>query len=37
MREYMYLWYRLLEINFGTRDTTADEMLTQKMALKFHS
>jgi hypothetical protein len=27
MREYMYLWYRLLEINVGTRDTAADEML----------
>ena len=37
MREYMYLWYRLLEINVGTRDSTADEMLTQKMALKIHS
>ena len=30
-REYVYLWYRLLEINVGTRDTAADEM--QKMAL----
>ena len=26
-REYVYLWYRLLEINVGTRDTAADEML----------
>ena len=26
-REYLYLWYRLLEINVGTRDTAADEML----------
>jgi hypothetical protein len=25
--EYVYLWYRLLEINVGTRDTAADEML----------
>ena len=23
-REYVYLWYRLLEINVGTRDTAAD-------------
>jgi hypothetical protein len=30
MREYVYLWYRLLEINVGTRDTAADEMLTKK-------
>jgi hypothetical protein len=37
MREYMYLWYRLLEINVGTQDTAADEMLTKKMALKTHS
>ena len=35
MREYMYLWYRLLEINFGTRDTTADEMLTLKNGAKI--
>ena len=27
MREYVYLWYRLLEINVGTRDTAPDEML----------
>ena len=26
-REYVYLWYRLLEINVGTRNTAADEML----------
>ena len=26
-REYVYLWYRLLEINVGTRDTAVDEML----------
>ena len=26
-REYVYLWYRLLEINVGTRDTAPDEML----------
>jgi hypothetical protein len=25
-RENVYLWYRLLEINIGTRDTAADEM-----------
>jgi hypothetical protein len=37
MREYMYLWYRLLEINVGTRDTAADEMLWKKMALKIDS
>ena len=37
MHEYVYLWYRLLEINIGTEDTTADEMLTKKMALKIHS
>jgi hypothetical protein len=37
MHEYVYLWYRLLEINVGTLDTAADEMLTQKMALKIHS
>jgi hypothetical protein len=37
MHQYVYLWYRLLEINVGTEDTTADEMLTQKMALKIHS
>ena len=34
MREYMYLCYRLLEINVGTRDTAADEMLTQKNGTK---
>ena len=33
--EYVYLWYRLLEINVGTRDTAADEMLYKKMALKI--
>jgi hypothetical protein len=27
MREYVYLWYRLLEINVGTRDTAADDLL----------
>ena len=37
MCEYMYLWYRLLEINVGTWDTTADEKLTKKMALNIHS
>jgi hypothetical protein len=37
MREYMYSWYHLLEINVGTRDTAADEMLAKKMALKIHS
>ena len=26
-REYVYLWYRLLEINVATLDTAADEML----------
>ena len=26
-RENVYLWYRLLEINVGTQDTAADEML----------
>jgi hypothetical protein len=36
-REYVYLWYRLLEINVGTRDTAADEMLKKKMALKMDS
>ena len=29
-REYVYLWYRVLEINVWTRDTAADEMLTKK-------
>jgi hypothetical protein len=27
----------LLEIDLGTWDTTADEMLTKKMVLKIHS
>ena len=31
-REYVYLWYRLLEINVGARDTAADEMLTKNGA-----
>ena len=34
MREYMYLWYRLLEINVGTRDTAADEMFLKKNGAK---
>ena len=34
MHEYVYLWYRLLEINVGTQDTTADEMLTKKNGAK---
>jgi hypothetical protein len=37
MREYMYLWHHLLEIDVGTRDTAADEMVAKKMALKTHS
>ena len=34
MREYVYLWYRLLEINVGTRDTAVDEMLTKENGVK---
>ena len=30
MREYVYLLYRLLEINVGTGDTAANEKLTKK-------
>jgi hypothetical protein len=35
MREYVYLWHRFIDINVGTQDTAADEMLTKKMALKI--
>ena len=35
MREYMYVWYRLLEINVGTRDSAADEMLIKKNGAKI--
>ena len=37
MREYMYLWYRLLKINVGNQETVADEMLTKDLALKTQS